>query len=150
VHNKTVSIYIHKGKAYIPTLAKTEWGVYINTDPVSVSNLGMEDLIAVIQYMFEKGNPIIPQPSREEIKNLPQPLLKAAKVSSWKQLAQGGTTYSIYWKPEGIFLDFFKKDEKGRFITDISKGQKFAPETNLQQIVQIILEDIQSHPELLN
>jgi hypothetical protein len=147
---KRVSINIRKGVIYIPTLVKTEWGVYMDTDPVSIVNLEVEDLTVIIKNMLEKGNPIIPHPSREEISRKPQPLLKAAKVSSWKKFAEGGGTYTLTQQKEGFILDFYKKDETGRFITDVSKTQQFSNETNLQQIVQVILDDIKSHPELLN
>jgi len=144
---KRVSINIRKGKAYIPTLARTELGVYITVDPVYTVDLNIGNLTQIIEKVLKTGNPRIPHPTREELSHLPDPVLKAAKVSSWKKLAEGGATYSISQQDEGFDLEFYKKDEKGRFITDTSKTRRFPLGTELKEIITIILEDVNSHSE---
>ncbi len=147
--NKEVSIYIRKGKAYIPVLAKTDDGFYLNVSPVYTVDLDIENLANIIGEVLKAGNPRIPTPSTDEMRRLPQPVLQAAKVTSWKKLAQGGTAYDISERPEGYTLEFSKKDEKGRFVTDSYKTREFPLSTDLKEIVQAMFEDIHSHPELL-
>jgi hypothetical protein len=106
----------------------------------------MGDLVEKIRLVQKTGNPIITQAVGEEIAKY-QPVLKAAKVSSWKKLAQGGTVYSIMWQDSETILTFSKKDEKGRFIYDLEN--KFATDTELEKIIPVMLADIHTHPELL-
>jgi len=150
VDKKKISLIIRKGKAYIPTLAKTEWGVYMTMEPVYTVDLDDNALINSIKQLLKSGNTQVSNPSKEDLNHQPDPVLKAAKVNSWKKLSVGGATYTISQQPEGFTLEFYKKDEKGRFITDTSKTREFPPETNLREIVRIVLEDIYSHPELLS
>jgi hypothetical protein len=143
-----VSILIYNNMAYIPTLAKTKLGVHITIEPVYTSDLNINVLTQAVEKALQSGNPKIPHPTRDEIETWPDPVLKATKVSSWSKLSKGGgTTYHISFGSDSIILYFYKKDEKGRFITDISKTLKFPPETNIRDIVKIILDDINSRSE---
>jgi hypothetical protein len=144
----TVSIYVRKGKAHIPTLAKTETGVYLTIDPVYTIDLNVDNLTTAINIVRKAGNPRIPHPTRDEIIRLPQPVLKASKVNSWKKMAEGGTSYTISFETENIVLYFTKLDEKARIISDTSKTLQFPPGTSIKDIVQAILDDVQSRPEL--
>jgi hypothetical protein len=144
------SVYVRRDKAYVPTLARTDVGVYLTVDPVYTVSLSVDELAQAIERVLSAGNPRIPHPTLDKIDHLPQPVLKAAKVGSWTKLAQGGTSYSILMHPEGATLYFSKLDEKGRFVTDISKTRQFPPATDVRDIVQAILDDVHSRPELQN
>lgn len=144
-----VDVFVRRGKSYIPTLAKTDMGVYMTVAPVYMVDLDIDKLTETIEQMCKTGNPDIPHPTRDEAKHLPQPLLKAAKVNSWKKFAEGGTSYAISWRKEDIILGFYKLDEKGRFVNDMPKERHFPIRTDIRKIAQVILEDVFSHPELL-
>lgn len=147
---ESVTIIVRDGKAYIPTEAKTDLGVYIMTSPVYTISLDIDnnELTNAIERVLKAGNPKIPHPTLYEMDHLPQPVLKAAGVKSWKKLAEGGTSYSIIFGKEKISLYFSKHDKKGRFTTDILKTRHFPVNTEIKIIVQIILDDFHSRPEL--
>jgi hypothetical protein len=146
----SVEVYIRQGKAYVATIGDCEIA-HIVTEPIYIVNLMLYELAEAIEKVFRAGTPKLPRPSGDKLYNLPKPdpLLRAAKVSSWKKLAQGGTAYDISWYSQRIIISFFKNDEKGRFVTDKPKERHFTAETDIQQIAQVILEDVLSRPELL-
>jgi hypothetical protein len=148
---KMFNLYIRSGKAYIPSMAKSDVGVYIEIEPVAVVDLKFDDLLAAIGNSVQKGNPTIPHPSWDEMKTLPQPVLKAAKVRSWRQFVQKVKVYSIEQNANGFELKYFERAKKGNgFFSDNSRTKKFSRDTALQEIVQAVLLDVQEHPELLS
>jgi hypothetical protein len=64
-------------------------------------------------------------------------------------LAKKGASYSIVWGPDEITLYISRLDKKGRFETDPTKTAKFAKGTSLETIVETILADVRSRPELM-
>jgi hypothetical protein len=146
----SVDVYIRKGKAYVATIGDCEIADIV-TEPIYTVNLNTDELVEAIEKIYQAGTPKLPRPPGDKLYNLPKPdpLLKAAKVTSWKKLAQGGTVYGITWYPKEILLTFYKNDEKGRFVPDIAKERHLAIGTSVNQIAQVILEDALSRPELL-
>jgi len=145
----SVDVYIRQGKAYVATIGDCEIADIV-TEPIYIVNLTLKELAEAIEKVFRAGTPKLPRPPGDKLYNIPQPLLKIMKVSSWKKLAQGGTAYDISWYSQNIIISFFKNDEKGRFVTDMPKERHFPAETDIWQIAQVILEDALSRPELLD
>jgi hypothetical protein len=144
------SVIVRNNKAYIPTVADAE-GAYIDIEPVSIVNLSLQELVKVLLRVHNKGNPKIPLPPGGKFYNLPKPdpVLKAAKVGSWKKLAQGGASYSITWRSENVIMYISKNDKKGRFVWDHpAKTKVFPPDVSMKEVVQAIIDDVNSRPEL--
>jgi hypothetical protein len=147
----SVDVYVRKAKAYVATIGDCVISSVV-TEPIYVVNLSLDELVEAIEKVYRSGTPKLPRPPGDKLYNLPRPdpLLKAAKVSSWKKLAQGGTAYDISWFSRDIIISFFKHDEKGRFVTDMPKERHFPIGTDIRQIAQVILEDALARPELLS
>jgi hypothetical protein len=143
----STSIYVRKRKAYVVTIGDCEIANIV-TEPIYSVNLSIDELSEAIEKIFRAGTPKLPRPPGDKLYNIPQPLLKFAKVSSWKKLAQGGTAYGIDWYSHDIILSFTKLDEKGRFIPDEIKKRHFPISTDENEIAQVILDDALSRPEL--
>jgi hypothetical protein len=142
----TSSVFVRQGKAYVPTVGDTGTLDMI-TGPVYTVNLSVEELTEVLEKVFRAGNPKIPQPTRYEMEHpRDDPLLKAAKVSSWKKLAQGGAAYGILWRSNDVTLDMSRPSSK--FEWDASKPRHFPPDVDMWEIAQTILDDVHSRPEL--
>ena len=144
-----VGIIVRKGKAYIAVEALRAGGGYINIEPVLVSDLNKRNLIATVEKIREYGNPEIPKPTEEEFKKYQNLIPKAAGLNSWKALARKGASYSIVWGPDEITLYMSRLDKKGRFETDPNRTTKFPKGTSLETIVETILADVRSRPELM-
>jgi hypothetical protein len=120
---QSVGLIIYKNKAYVPVEAQTEAGFYFAVEPVFTT------------------------PTLEEMKKK-DVILSITGAKSWKALAKNGASYPISWSKDGITLYMSRLDKKGRFETDPNKTRVFSRETPLQTIVEAILEDVQSRPEL--
>jgi len=145
----SVDVYVRQGKAFVATIGDCEIADIV-TEPIYAINLTQDELEGAIEKVYRAGTPKLPRPPGDKLYNIPQPLLKIMKVSSWKKLAQGGTVYGIIWYPKEILLTYYKNDKKGRFVPDITKERHFPAETDIRQIAQVILEDALSRPELLS
>lgn len=75
--------------------------------------------------------------------------LAATKARSWKELGRHGTSYSIHQINNVIRVDMSYTDKKGRWQNDPKKVHILAKDTPLEEIVEIILADIHTRPEVL-
>lgn len=154
-----VDITVRASKAYFPTLYKSEkHHLSVAREPVLVAELTPESLIAAIQQKLQEGNPPIELPEdREEFsrwwkeamrggKRAPE--LKAAGVRSWKEFGRNARAYVIDWTDEKIIVQMSEPFKRGGFLYDPKKTREFPPDTPLEQIVEVLLADMRSIPEL--
>ena len=142
-------IVVRRGKGYIPTQGQIEAGFYMGIEPVYTVSLDAEDIIWAFEQVIAAGHPQLPTPTAEEMKKRQDPVLKAAGVRSWNELAKGGASYTIYWGKDDITLYISRLDRKGRFEVDPAKTRTFPKDTALRTLVDVILQDVHSRPELL-
>jgi len=145
---RLVGIYVWHGKAYLPVQARLESGMWMDLEPVYIADLNTKDLLLAIEKVLAAGHPRLPDPTREEMRQRKDPILKATKAHSWKELARTGAAYSISWTGEEITVYMSRLDKKGRWEYDPEKTRAFPPETPLEEIVAVILEDIRSRSEV--
>lgn len=149
---RVANVIVHQGKAYLPTLAELEGeaaGMYLDVPPVYTAAVSVEGLTDALAKVAAAGNPRVPIPTSEERQRYRGgPVPKAAKVGSWKALAKGGALYSINWQPSGVTSYTSMLDEKGRFVFDPAKTRHFPPGTDIRTIVEAVLEDVRSRPEV--
>ena len=86
--------YFRKGKVYVPIVARTEAGYYLNIEPVAVVDADdFGGVVSAIQAAIERGNPAVPTPSRA---NFPKPVvLRYAGVKSWPQFERESLNWSV-------------------------------------------------------
>lgn len=144
-----VSIYVYRGKAYLPVQAKFESGIWTGTEPVYTAELNADELVGAIKKVIAAGHQVLPDPTREEWQKQKDPILAATKARSWKALARNGASYSIYQKAEAIEVDMSYTDKKGRWQFDPEKVRIFPKDTPLEEIMEVILADARSRPEVL-
>jgi hypothetical protein len=139
---KIASIIIRGGKAYLPVSAKVEGGgPYVLVEPVFTANLTVDDLTAALERIIAAGHPPIPPLTRDDWRRRKDPLLAAAGVKSWKQLATDSRAYALTWEADKITLYLHDLDEQGRFAAGPGRFQTFPSDTPLRTIVAAILED---------
>lgn len=146
--SRLVVIVVWNNRAYLPTLAIFESGIYVNTEPVYVVDLTIEDLTKAIQAVKDAGHEILPSPkTREEFLARKSPMLTATGARSWKKLTKKGINYSIDWTENQIRIDMSRLDKKGRWENDPNKVRIFPPDTLITEIIETILEDIKTRPK---
>jgi len=120
----------------------------MDLEPVYIADLNIESLSLAVKKVLAAGHPYLPNPTREEMRRRKDPVLAATKARSWKELAKAGASYSIAWTDKEIQVSMSRRDKKGRWEWDPEKMRSFPLDTPLQEIVAVILEDIQSRPEV--
>ena len=144
-----VGIYVWRGKAYLPTQAQYESGIYVDVEPVYIVNIQAEYLSEAIQKLQATEHDRIPDPkSREEFLARKSPILLATGARNWKQLAKSGASYDITWSKDEVRINMSRLDKKGRWEFDPNKVRILTPNTPIEMIVKIILEDLKTRPEV--
>jgi hypothetical protein len=106
------NIYIRKGKAFIPALAKTEAGFYLEVEPVEVTDLEDRDAFAyAVARAFGRGMRHVPTPTAEDYKK-PAVVASAAGYVSWSAFARGCRLFKVTQKVDGFYL-FEERPQKG-------------------------------------
>jgi hypothetical protein len=139
-----VGLIIYKGKVYLQTKARTDQGATIIVDPVYIAKASLSEIKPILIIMMKDGNPRIPHP--EDFSKIKQVTLIATRVKSWKQLIQNAAAYSIIWRANDIVLEMSRPNSKLEW--DISRERIFPPDTDLDMIIQAILDDVHSRPEV--
>jgi hypothetical protein len=92
-------LYLRNGIVYVPTVAQTEAGFYLDIEPVrSIPAMDSEALQNVLKESMSVGNPICPTPLRA---TFPKPvILDHAKLKSWPAFEKGAQCWTIVKKEE--------------------------------------------------
>lgn len=148
MNRRSVSIVVWQGKAYLPCQARIEAGMWMDVEPVYVSDIDLDSLQVSVEKVLSFGHPLLPTPTQEDVKRMKSPLLVATKARSWKDLARAGASYGIDWTDQHIRVDISYRDKQGRWQNDPAKVRTFPLDTPLEEVLTVILEDIRSRPEL--
>ena len=145
---KKAELIVRKRKGYVPAIGQSQNGIYVLIDPVFTVDLNAQDIMGAFERALTFGHPVLPHATAEEWRKRVDPILTAAKVKSWKKLAQGSASYGFYWDPDTVTIDMSRLDRQGRFESDPTKRRVLPKDTPLRDLVEIIMEDIRSRPEL--
>ena len=94
-------VYLRHAVAYVPSVARTEAGIYREIEPVTVvAATDTEGLRRAITARLNEDNVLIPTPARGSI---PKPiLLNYAKVKSWSTFEKTAFVWTILKNPDGF------------------------------------------------
>jgi hypothetical protein len=91
-----LKLYLRSGKAYIPTVARTTDGFFLEIEPVAVVDPG--DAAALereLKARLAQGTPTVPTPTRD---SFPKPVVLAhAGVKSWATFQKS----ALVWATDG-------------------------------------------------
>ncbi len=141
---KCWSIYYAKNHVLIPTIVETFAGVNRLVDPMDVVDVNNQtELKHSILATIDKGNPLVPHPSREEM-NEPITLHKKLGFKSYKAFNHNALTWAII-SIDGIYeIKFSQVPESGRgYVPDPSKTITFPSGTPIETVVDKLIEIIQ-------
>lgn len=146
--NNSVGIVVWRSKAYFPCQGRFPSGIYADIEPVYAAELELGDFITTAQRVMARGISELPEVTAEEWRKRPDPILKATKARSWKELARAGASYGVDWTDQHVRVDMSYRDKQGRWQNDPAKVRMFPLDTPLEDVLAVILEDIRSRPEL--
>ncbi len=140
---KIASIYVWRGRAYVPANGRiVGGGAFVAIEPVLEVELQEDQLIEAIKSSLAIGHPPLPDRSRDEWDKLISPVLVATGARSWNELYRKALVYTIEWGPKGVFLEFPLRASKGGWVSDPEKRRQFEPDVDIEELVHTILDDI--------
>jgi len=120
----TFTIYLRRGRVLIPTLARTQYGVYIEVEPVEVASAdNIAEIDDALQTALSRGNPSIPHPDRD---NFPTPVvMRHAEVKSWSSFVKGTKVWSVSSESDTWTLTPMKEATNHSWEEDIPASVSF-------------------------
>jgi hypothetical protein len=137
------NLYLRNGVAYVPTVAQTQAGFFIDIEPVeAVPASDAEALEGAIKQTLKRGNPRIPTPTRAAF---PMPVvLKHAKVRSWSAFERNSTNWTIVEKDGHYQIKRGRKRADGGWEDDPEHVEVLPHGVELNEIAQRIALSVQS------
>jgi hypothetical protein len=127
--------YLLKNTAYIPAVAQTEAGFYLDIDPVTVvAATDFQVLKNAIAKTISESNPVIATPSRAEFSK--PVVLRYSKVKSWAAFERGAMQWTIIEK-DGIYqIKPGRKSPDQGWEDDPAREETLPITTSLDEIAQ--------------
>jgi hypothetical protein len=121
------TIVFRGGKVFVPTTAQTEAGFYLATEPVSVTNESDSHAVeAAVVSAVERGNPVVPTPSRDDHKEYV--LLKHAGVKSLSTFEKRARTWKLSKRGANFLIAPYRPGRYGGAEEDLER-QETIPES---------------------
>jgi hypothetical protein len=135
------NFYLRKGQVFVPTVAKTEAGFFMDLNPVSVVEVGNPDAVAqAIVATIEKRNPIVPTPTRG---TFPTPVILAhAKVKSWATFEKSALCIKVVLNGSIYQIRPMRKSPSGGWEDDPARIESLpvgaAPKDVARRVVELL------------
>jgi hypothetical protein len=135
-------VFLLKGQALVPTMAKTKAGIYLGIEPVEV--VAPPDQTALEQAIIrvvKRGNPSVPPPPGGA--NFPKsPLLKYAKMKSISGFDKLAKSWKLS-KREGayVIVPYRARKDSGA-EEDTERGEAIAAEEPLETVVRRLVHRV--------
>jgi hypothetical protein len=111
------NVYLRRGKVYVPTVAQTGAGFYLDIEPVEVVlACDSEAVRNAVQKALSRGNPPVPTPTRAAF---PTPVvLRFANVKSWAAFQRGATNWIILTADNRYEIKQSRNHPQGGWVPD--------------------------------
>jgi hypothetical protein len=135
-------LYLRSGTVYLPTVARTEAGYYIDSEPVeAVSINDAEALRRAIKNSISKGNPVVPTPTRAA--SVEPVVLKYARVESWPAFEKGTLLWRIVEKSGNYHIKQGRKRLDKGWEDDPAKTEALPSGSTLDDVAKRTISIIQ-------
>ena len=137
------NLYLRKDTVYLPTVAETDAGFFLDIEPVEVAAAGDIDALQhAVKQAIGRGNPKVPTPTRGAF---PKPVvLKYANVKSWSAFAQSSSNWNIVEK-NGLYqiTRGRKHPEGGGWEPDPTSTEDFPAGIGIDEIARRVASSVQ-------
>jgi hypothetical protein len=136
-------VYLRQGTVYVPTVARTEAGFYMNVEPVAVVSVSNTDGIrSAFRGLITRGNTVIPTPKRNEYP--PSLLPKYAGVETDRAFIHGTAHWAIDEKEGDYQIIGYRVHRDGYWVQDAAQKILLPTGSTAENVVEqmiAILED---------
>lgn len=121
-------LYVRRGTVYMPTVALSESGLYLDIEPVEVVSASDPAAVqAAVERTLARGQPRIPALKPP----FPPPVvLKHARVRSWGAFERGASTLGIDDKGGRYRIIPYRVLRQGGWEEDIERAEVLPPEAS--------------------
>jgi hypothetical protein len=135
-------ISLRSGIVYMPTMGKMGKGFYRGVEPVAVAPAkNTEALRQALKASIARGNPVVPQPQRQQ--DWPPPVvLKYAGVKSWSAFERGLQVWDIN-ESDGIFQIAGNVRGPHGWVEDPKQTITFPPGTSVDDVIDRMIAILQ-------
>jgi hypothetical protein len=110
--------YVRRGKVYLPTVALTDAGYFLDLEPVEVIDAtDTEELTHSLTEAILAGNQVISAPTRTA--HSQSVVSKTAGVKSCSAFEKGACCYSVYRKPTGYEIPALEQMSDGGWVENM-------------------------------
>ncbi len=136
------SCALKDGVVYLPTVAKTEAGFYMDGEPVAVVPVANTNgLRRALRDVMGRGNAIIPTPKRNAFP--PAVLPKYAGVKTWSQFMRSASEWSIKEKNGKYQIVGHRAHRDGYWVEDPDQKTDFPPGTTRDEVIERMIAILQ-------
>jgi len=140
-------VYILKDTAFVPDVAQTEAGFFLDVEPVRVAMLDdLKSLTLAIEQTMIAGNPLVPTPTRAAF---PKPvILKSAGVKNWNTFVKRGACFTIFRGDGELEIAETGRNDDGDWVDAPSLNQKLPGNLEVADIAKLIAERARHRADL--
>ena len=140
-------VYVRKGTAFVPDVARTEAGFFLDVEPVRVAKLSdLRSLATAIEQAMATGNLRVPTPTRTAF---PKPvILKPAGVKNWNAFVERGACFTIFREEDELEVTETGRNDDGEWIDVPSLNQKLSGGSPALEIATRIAERVGQRGDL--
>jgi len=138
-------VVFRRGKAFVPTMAQTEAGFYLAVEPVAVADesdkTGIEEAVA---SAVERGNPIVPTPTRDGYKDYV--LLKYAGVKSLSTFEKLARTWKLSRRSGNFVIAPYRPGQYGGAEEDLNRQESVPDSVPVREVIHRLVQRALSEP----
>lgn len=140
-------VYVRKNTAFVPDVARTEAGFFLDVEPVRVAKLSdLQSLASAIEHAMATGNPRVPTPTRAAF---PKPvILKPAGVKNWSAFVERGACFTVFRGDDELEITETARNEDGEWMDAPSLNQKLPAGSLAVDIAKRIAERASQRADL--
>lgn len=140
----SIAFYVRNGTVYLPVMARTHAGYYVDMEPVEVVSANDAQAFAtVLQRAIERGNPVVPAPARDAV---PKPVvLRYAKVKSWKQFEHTADYWHLSRDDDAWEFGPWKRRLDRGWEPDATRQKHLEGQRNTEDVVKSLVQSVQQH-----
>jgi hypothetical protein len=130
--------YIRKGKAYLPVVAQTDAGFFLDIDPVTV--IAADDREALVRAVAEQiiaGNPVVPTPKRSAYGT--PVVVKAAGVKTWSAFEQSARSFTAYRTESEYQIPPMERTAEG-WVENLQRAKKLPLSSHHDEVARALVE----------
>lgn len=140
-------VYVRKGTAFVPNVAQTKAGFFLDVEPVRVARLDdPQSLASAIEQAMTAGNPRVPTPTRAAF---PKPvILKPAGAKNWNAFVERGACFTVFRGDGELEITETARNEDGEWMDTPSLNQKLSLTSPASDIARRIIERVSQRADL--